>query len=120
MTAAALILARDEDADATAAAVALWATIAARVPVQYAGAAVDAVAAHVGAAVDVPDSVIREAVARCALFLRNTEPVAGFSSYEASGTKVMVQSEYHGAALRRSGSLGLLAPWIQRRARLVR
>ena len=117
--AAALILARAGDPAAPAAAVTLWTAIADRVPVQYAGAALDSVAAHVGAAVGVPDSVIREAIVRAALYLRNTEPVVGFSSYEASGTNVAISSEYHGAALRRSGSLGLLAPWIQRRARLV-
>ena len=126
MTPGALILARDGGADATAAATALWASIVGdgnadpvipeRVGAVYAGAAVDLIGVHVGSDTDVPDAVLRESVSRLGMFLSNTEVTLGWVAFEEADTKLDVMSEFHGAALRRSGVMGLLLPWTAKRA----
>ena len=123
MTPGALVLARDGDANATAAATALWTAIEGRVGEAYAGAALDLIGQHVGTDTEVPDSVLRESVVRVGLFLRNTEGPAsqgmGLTSFKSPGEhggEWGYQSEFHGSALRRSGVMGLLSPWRTKRA----
>ncbi|MYA43130.1 MAG: hypothetical protein F4087_12265 [Gemmatimonadetes bacterium] len=133
MTPASLILARNGSGTASAAAVALWASIvgreanpdaeppvtaiAARVAARYAGAALDLIGQHVATATDVPDAVLREAVVRLGMFLRNTESTMGRASLKVGeSVELVAMSEYHGAALRRSGVMGLLLPWTKKRA----
>ena len=116
MTPASLILARQGSGTASAAAVTLWAGIVERVAAKYADAALDLVSKHVGSATEVPDGVLRESVVRLAMFMSNTETTLGFSSFGDDDTKVDLRSEYHGAALRRSGVQGLLIPWVVKRA----
>ena len=123
MTPAQLIAARDGSGNASASALALWAAVTARENVEaaHAGAAVDLIGKHVGATTDMPDAVLREAVVRLALFLHNTEGPAGMglglSEFQpGEDTGFRWPSEFHGAALRRSGVMGLLLPWTAKRA----
>ncbi len=112
MTAAALILARDGDADATAAATALWSSVVARVAEGSASAALDLTGQHVGGTTDVPDAVLREAVVRLALYLRNTEVTQGRASLKTGDYEFAPLSEFHGGPLRKAGVAALLAPWV--------
>lgn len=71
-------------------------------------AALDLIGQHVGSASDVPAAVLREAVARLGLFLRNTEGSGGWGIGHTQAElsedfKVSYMSESHGAALRRHG-----------------
>lgn len=131
MTSAALVKARNGDANAAAAAVTLWRSIvghgaegdadyvAARDGVRavHAGAALDLIGRHVGSTIDVPDAVLRESVVRLAYFLSNTEATLGFAGIELEDdSKLDLMSEFHGAPLRRSGVMGLLSPWRPKRA----
>ena len=77
---------------------------------------------HVGDSVDIPDYVLREATVRLAFYLKNTQPVAGLSRVEGSspiGGAVQLTSEFHGGAVRRSGVMGLLSPWREKRAGVI-
>ena len=116
MTSADLLLARDADADATAAAVALWAALEARVAAHYAGAALDLVAVHVGEGTDLPVGVLREAVVRCGLYLRNTEVTQGRSALKVDDYEFTPITQFYGSAIRGSSVAGLLAPWKVQRA----
>ena len=112
MTPAQLIAARDGEGNAAAAAVALWAAVTARVAEAQAAAALDMIGQHVGGETDVADAVLRAAVVRLAMYLVNTEALGGLVEVD----EVKVQSEFHGAALRRSGVMGLVLPWTAKRA----
>ncbi len=134
MTPAALILARDADAAATAAATALWRSIVGhgdagdadyvseRVEAVYAEAALDLIGQLVGSATDLPDAVLREAVVRAGMFMSNTLGPAGsfgvgLKSFRAGdGLEFEYQSEHFGSVLRRSGVSGKLLPWTRKRA----
>ena len=127
MTTEALKLARDGDADATAAALRLWAGIGRDLGGQaerwrVAGAALDMIGVHVGDTVDIPDYALRESVGRLGHYLRNTSSAAGLASVEAAsplGGSVSYLSEFHGSAIRKSGVMGLLAPWRVHRAGVI-
>lgn len=126
MTPASLILARNGSGTASAAAKALWDGIvgaAKPLDADYASPALDLIAKHVGTATDVPDAVLREAVVRLGFFLRNTmgpsgagSPGVGFKGFKVGELEWEYTTEYHGAALRKSGVMGLLIPWTAKRA----
>ena len=129
MTPGALVLARDGGPMAAAVAIALWAEIVLRVEAQYAGTALDMVSAHIGPEVDLPDHILQESVVRPGLTLKNTlgpdqEFGVGLKSFSATVGGVpfdfQYSSEFMGSILRRSGAMGLLAPWVRRRARLIK
>lgn len=111
MTPGALVLARDGDDSATEAASALWTAITGEVSANPAGAALDAVSAHLGASTDVPDATLREAVIRCGLYLHNSRPSLGFHGGLGDGLPDADPRVAGYSALRRSGAMGLLAPW---------
>ena len=119
MTPGALVRARDGSGMASAAATALWVAIAERVGEDYAGAALDLVGAHLGQDADIPDAVLREAVVRLAIFLHNTEMLLGWATLKTDDSELAPLSEFHGAALRKSGVMGLLAPWVQPTAGVI-
>ena len=131
MTPAALALARDGDANATAASVTLWASIVGDpdadpvIPAafdatdwtRYASVALSLVSEHVGASTDLPGDVLREAVIRAGGYLHTRQgATAGLVSVSDSGP------DFHpnvGSALRRSGAQSLLMPWTVRRAGVI-
>ena len=103
-------------ADATAAATALWASIVGdgnadpvipeRVGAVYAGAAVDLIGVHVGSDTERPGRGAPGVRGRgCGMFLSNTEVTLGWvrriRRKPIRNWSVKLQSEFHGAALRR-------------------
>lgn len=131
MTPASLTLARNGSGSASAAAVALWASIvgrdanpdaeppvtaiAARVDAVYAGAVLDLIGQHVGTSTDVPDAVLREAVVRAGLYVANTETAIGRREIDAGAIK-LVPTSAAANPLRMSGAMTLLLPWTAKRA----
>ena len=115
MTPAALALARDGHADATATATALWTAITGRVEAVYAGPALDLIGQHVGSTTDVPDAVLREAVTRAAMYMLNTELAVGRREVEIGSIKLLPSSPAANP-LRLSGAMSLLLPWTAKRA----
>ena len=126
MTPAALVLARDANPDATAAAAALWKAIVGdsaadpvipeRVKAVHAGAALDLVSAHVGADTDVPDDSLREAVVRTGSYLAHSRPLLGFAGSLGDGLPDGDPRTGGYSALRRSGAMALLTPYTVKRA----
>ena len=118
MTPGDLILARDGDGDATAAALALWQSIvgaegaAQRVEAVYASASLDLIGQHVGGTTDVPDALLGEAVYRLGAYLDNTEILLGRALLKADAYEFAPLSEFHGGPLRKSGVAALLGPWV--------
>ena len=118
MTSAELALARDGDAAATPAAVALWTQIIGddtvdpmiprRVKPALAGAALDAVSAYVGAGTDVPDDTLGEAVFRCGSYLQRSGALLGFHGGLGEGMPDADPARGGYSALRRSGAMALL------------
>ena len=130
MTPDALALARDGDAAATPAAVALWRSLVGddaadpvvprRVKPAQAGAALDVVSAYVGADTNVPDGTLIEAVFRCGSYLQQSAALLGFhGSLGGEGTPDADPARGGYSAIRRSGSQALLEPWKAHRAGLV-
>ncbi len=116
MTAGVLMRARDGRADATMAATALWEAIVGRVDADAAGAALDLICTHLGKLADVPDAVLREAVVRTASYLANSGHLLGYHGGLGEGLPEADPRVGGYSALRRSGAMGLLAPWVTRRA----
>ena len=137
MTTASLRLAANGSGMASAAALALWRSLVGwdgggdpgqaveareRVEAKYAVTALDLIAAHVGTGRDIPDGVLRESVARAALYLSNTEGPDGYGPgiRELHGPlDTRIVHAQPGSVLRRSGVMALLAPWKRRRARAI-
>lgn len=113
MTTGALLLAARSDPGATAAAVALWADVAATGMGRHPVAGLALIAGAYPATADITDELLVECVFRIATFLQKTEALAGLQSMEEGDLKLTTFSEYHGSPLRRSGVLALLAPWAR-------
>lgn len=116
MTPAALVLARDGDGSATAAATALWTAITGKVDTEPAGTALDAVQAHLGADTDVPDATLREAVVRTGSYLANSAHLLGYHGTLGDGLPEGDPRTGGYSALRRSAAMSLLEPYRQHRA----
>jgi len=121
MTPKAVRKARDGLADASTAAKAFWAALATAadrpgIDVERLKAALDLVSQHVGEDTDVPDAVLREALVRSASYLENSGHLLGYHGGLGEGLPEADPRVGGYSALRRSGAMGLLAPWVTRRA----
>ena len=131
MTPEALALARDGDAAATPAAVALWRAIVGhgsdgdadyvkrKVKPAQAGAALDEASAYVGSTVDVPDYTLGEAVFRDGSYLQKSGALLGFHGSTGEGMPDADPARGGYSSLRRSGAMALLEPYRSHRAGLV-
>ena len=131
MTKKALALARDGDAAATPAAVALWRAIVGhgsdgdadyvlrRVKPEPAGAALDSVSWYVGPDTDIPSYTIAEATFRCGSYLQRSSALLGFHGGLGEGMPDADPARGGYSALRRSGAMALLEPYRVHRAGIV-
>ena len=120
MTPAALILARDGDAGATAEATAVWDRLLGSAPddgIRSAyGAALDAVSVHVGADTDVPAWTLEEALHRCGGLLDRSRSWVGIREMDDGMEFDPLAAQ---SAFRRSGAMTLLVPWASPSAGVI-